>query len=84
VLTSATARGAGAEPYYERRGAGPTLLLVAGGGGDHGYYDGRAECFVFPGGHTAQMEVPGAFGPVLRDLLPRLRGSGGPQRDGRG
>jgi hypothetical protein len=82
VLTAATARG-----------AGPALLLVAGGGGDHGYYDGPAgqlagELPVLATGHTAPMEIPGAFGPVLRDLLHHLRGSGvlrgsgGTQRDG--
>jgi pimeloyl-ACP methyl ester carboxylesterase len=43
VLTSTTTRGAGADLYHERRGAGPALLLVVGGGGDHGYYDGLAE-----------------------------------------
>ena len=36
-----------------------------------------ADCIVFPGGHTAPMEIPGAFAPVLRDLLHRLRPSGG-------
>ena len=29
------------------------------------------ECVVFPGGHTAPLEIPGAFAPVLRDLLQR-------------
>jgi pimeloyl-ACP methyl ester carboxylesterase len=32
-----------------------------------------AECAVFPGGHTAAMEIPGAFAVTLRDLLARLR-----------
>ena len=31
-----------------------------------------ADCAVFPGGHTAPLEIPGAFAPVLRDLLHRL------------
>ena len=31
-----------------------------------------ADCVVFPGGHTAPLEIPGAFAPVLRDLLHRL------------
>ena len=31
-----------------------------------------AECAVFPGGHTAALEVPGAFGGALRGLLKRL------------
>ena len=35
-----------------------------------------AECVVFPGGHTAPLEIPGAFASVLRDLLDRLRPSG--------
>lgn len=43
MLTAATVPGAGTDLYYERRGAGPALLLVVGGGGDHGYYDGLAE-----------------------------------------
>jgi hypothetical protein len=32
-----------------------------------------AECVVFPGGHTAPLEIPGDFGMVLRALLHRLR-----------
>ncbi|HYU65944.1 MAG TPA: alpha/beta hydrolase [Jatrophihabitantaceae bacterium] len=28
----------GAEIYFERRGSGPALLLISGGGGDAGYY----------------------------------------------
>jgi pimeloyl-ACP methyl ester carboxylesterase len=43
VLTSDIVRGAATDLYYERRGAGPALLLVVGGGGDHGYYDGLAQ-----------------------------------------
>lgn len=43
MLTSGTARGAGADLYFERRGSGPALLLIVGGGGDCGYYDGLAE-----------------------------------------
>lgn len=43
MLTPATVRGTGTDLYCERRGAGPALLLVVGGGGDHGYYDGLAE-----------------------------------------
>ena len=31
-----------------------------------------ADCVVFPGGHIAPLEVPGAFAPVLRSLLHRL------------
>jgi pimeloyl-ACP methyl ester carboxylesterase len=31
-----------------------------------------AECAVFPGGHTAALEVPGAFADALRGLLHRL------------
>lgn len=37
-----TARGDGADLYFERRGSGPALLLITGGGGDCGYYDGLA------------------------------------------
>ncbi len=43
MLTAGTARGSGANLYYERRGSGQPLLLVVGGGGDHGYYDALAE-----------------------------------------
>jgi pimeloyl-ACP methyl ester carboxylesterase len=32
------APAAGADLYFERRGAGPPLLLIVGGGGDCGYY----------------------------------------------
>jgi len=32
-----------------------------------------AECAVFPGGHTAPMEIPATFAAALRDLLARLR-----------
>ncbi len=35
-----------------------------------------ADCVVFPGGHSAPLEIPGAFAPVLRDLLHRLRPNG--------
>jgi pimeloyl-ACP methyl ester carboxylesterase len=42
MLTAGTARGAGADLYYQRRGNGPPLLLIVGGGGDHAYYDGLA------------------------------------------
>jgi pimeloyl-ACP methyl ester carboxylesterase len=42
MLTAGTARGSGTDLYYERRGDGQPLLLVVGGGGDHGYYDGLA------------------------------------------
>jgi len=32
-----------------------------------------AECAVFPGGHTAVMEIPATFAAALRGLLARLR-----------
>jgi hypothetical protein len=32
-----------------------------------------AECAVFPGGHTAAMEIPASFAAALRGLLARLR-----------
>ena len=32
-----------------------------------------AECVVFPGGHTAALEIPGSFAATLRGLLHRLR-----------
>jgi pimeloyl-ACP methyl ester carboxylesterase len=34
------------------------------------------ECAVFPGGHTAPMEVPGEFAVALRPLLHRLQAAG--------
>jgi pimeloyl-ACP methyl ester carboxylesterase len=33
----------GAEIYFERRGSGPGLLLISGGGGDAGNYSGLAD-----------------------------------------
>ena len=33
-----------------------------------------AECAVFPGGHTAALDIPAAFAVRLRQLLERLRG----------
>jgi hypothetical protein len=32
-----------------------------------------AECAVFPGGHTAAIEIPASFAAALRGLLARLR-----------
>ncbi|HEY3955206.1 MAG TPA: hypothetical protein VGM53_17700 [Streptosporangiaceae bacterium] len=43
MLTTGTAHGAGADLYFERRGAGPPLLLIVGGGGDCGYYGRLAD-----------------------------------------
>ena len=42
-LRSGLARGDGADLYFERRGAGPALLLISGGGGDSAYYAGLAD-----------------------------------------
>jgi acetyltransferase/esterase len=42
-VTRGLAPGAGADLYFERRGAGPALLLITGGGGDSAYYAGLAE-----------------------------------------
>jgi pimeloyl-ACP methyl ester carboxylesterase len=42
MLTSGVARSAGADLYFERRGSGQALLLIVGGGGDCGYYNGLA------------------------------------------
>jgi hypothetical protein len=36
--TSGFAKADGADLYFERRGAGPPLLLIARGGGDCGAY----------------------------------------------
>ncbi len=38
AMTSGVAQADGAELYFERRGSGPALLLIVGGGGDCGYY----------------------------------------------
>jgi len=38
VIQTGTVRGDGASLYYERRGSGPALLMISGGGGDAGYY----------------------------------------------
>jgi pimeloyl-ACP methyl ester carboxylesterase len=42
AATSGVARADGADLYFERRGDGPPLLLIAGGGGDCGYYSAMA------------------------------------------
>jgi acetyltransferase/esterase len=42
TVTSGVAAVAGADLYYERRGAGPPLLMITGGGGDSGYYAAAA------------------------------------------
>ena len=39
---SGTVPADGADLYFERRGDGPPLLLIAGGGGDCGYYSALA------------------------------------------
>jgi pimeloyl-ACP methyl ester carboxylesterase len=41
--SSGSAASDGADLYFERRGDCPPLLLIAGGGGDCGYYAGLAE-----------------------------------------
>lgn len=41
-MTSGMAPATGTDLYYERRGSGPALLLIVGGGGDCGYYEGLA------------------------------------------
>ncbi|MFL6121282.1 alpha/beta fold hydrolase [Actinophytocola sp.] len=38
MTLTGTIRTDGASLYYERRGAGPALLMISGGGGDAGYY----------------------------------------------
>ena len=40
--TSGTVPADGADLYFERRGDGPPLLLIAGGGGDCGYFSALA------------------------------------------
>jgi pimeloyl-ACP methyl ester carboxylesterase len=42
-LRSGVAPSDGADLYFERRGAGPALLLISGGGGDSAYYAGLAD-----------------------------------------
>ena len=42
-LTTGTVVAEGAEIYFERRGRGPGLLLIAGGGGDAGSYSEIAD-----------------------------------------
>ena len=43
MTQTGTIRVDGASLYYERRGSGPALLMISGGGGDAGYYSGVAE-----------------------------------------
>jgi pimeloyl-ACP methyl ester carboxylesterase len=43
MTQTGTIRTDGATLYYERRGSGPTLLMISGGGGDAGYYSEVAE-----------------------------------------
>ena len=40
---TATVKADGADLYYERRGTGPAILMISGGGGDASYYTGVAE-----------------------------------------
>jgi acetyltransferase/esterase len=42
-LTTGFAKANGAELYFERRGHGPALLMIAGGGGDCGVYTAIGE-----------------------------------------
>jgi acetyltransferase/esterase len=42
-VTTGTVVTEGAEVYFERRGSGPALLLISGGGGDAGNYSGLAD-----------------------------------------
>ena len=42
AVKSGRAQSDGADLYFERRGDGPTLLLITGGGGDAGYYSALA------------------------------------------
>ncbi|MEU6725222.1 hypothetical protein ABZ917_16070 [Nonomuraea wenchangensis] len=42
-MKTGTLRVPGAELFHEVRGRGPMLLLVPGGGGDAGTFDGIAE-----------------------------------------
>ena len=41
--TSGVAPADGADLYFERRGDGPPLLLIAGGGGDCGAFEALAD-----------------------------------------
>lgn len=43
MTQTGTIRADGTLLYYERRGSGPALLMIAGGGGDAGYYSEVAE-----------------------------------------
>jgi pimeloyl-ACP methyl ester carboxylesterase len=43
MTETGTIRTDGATLYYERRGTGPALLMISGGGGDAGYYSEVAE-----------------------------------------
>lgn len=43
MTQTGTIRVDGASLYYERRGSGPALLMISGGGGDAGYYSGVAD-----------------------------------------
>jgi DNA-binding transcriptional MerR regulator/pimeloyl-ACP methyl ester carboxylesterase len=42
-VVSGSAASDGCSLYYERRGEGPALLLIVGGGGDCGYYSAMAD-----------------------------------------
>jgi pimeloyl-ACP methyl ester carboxylesterase len=42
-MTTGFASADGAELYFERRGSGPPLLMIAGGGGDCGFYSAIGE-----------------------------------------
>jgi pimeloyl-ACP methyl ester carboxylesterase len=42
-VTTGTVVAEGADIYFERRGSGPALLLISGGGGDAGNYSDLAD-----------------------------------------
>lgn len=79
--TTGVAKAEGADLYFERRGDGPPLLLIAGGGGDCGASEAMADIlasgytvlsYEVPGGHMAPFEVPGPFAAAVRGLFGRL------------
>lgn len=54
----------GAELYYEVRGSGPALVMIAGAGGDAGFYEGAAE------------ELADAFTVIIYDRRGNSRSTG--------
>jgi pimeloyl-ACP methyl ester carboxylesterase len=81
--SSGIATADGAELYFERRGEGPPLLLIAGGGGDCGAYwplaNELASCYTVLTYERRQECLPNhpRFARFRRSVKPLLRQADG-------